>query len=708
MKNETELEVNRDDGEKIELSDLSGSQTKRKKKKHKKKKKKKRQSEGTNADSGITPGDKEIKSNENIGNDGESPIIQEEKPKVLAKRFRPVVYNDRFSIYNPKPIGKGSFGEIYMALDTIDKEKRLVALKIENSKEKINQLKIEKNVLELMNGVEGFPRIYSYGSSQDKNFLAMEMLGPNLFDLFEYCNNHFSLQTILLIAIQTITRIQDLHTRSGYIHRDIKPENFLIGSGSKSNVIYMIDFGLSKKYRELSEAQAQCSKSDFNQSYSQETKMYMEHIPYREKRQLTGTARYASINNHMGIEMSRRDDLEALGYMLIFFAKKCLPWQRVTADKKNEKYRKILEKKLSIPVEILCKDLPIEFSNYMNYVRILRFNEKPDYFFLKNIFAELLFVYYIEKFYFDWKYPSPQETPPNLRYNKDLRDKSSDISDLSRNKFLLSEEKSARKRERVDSNYSGNQVPIRLGSNINTLDIRNNKNLAMLDHFYDDDEVSENNSINKVIKKQNNEEDDDDNSLDYEEDESEEESEEEVESDATDENSFLDGNEFLSIIENNLYKGKSGREGADKVSSNTDLDRNKENKDVLLNVVEDENGKFSALDVNLNKVENNEKQSNNDYRPIDNNDYSSNVLSSEYGSNSHMISIPDDGRSFRSISSNFSATDTYQLLNTQNRKASNDKSKNLLQLGNLKIKYQNNNFNQIMEDPVEEGAISHR
>ncbi len=152
--------------------------------------------------------------------------------------------------------------------------------------------------------------------------------------MFEFCNSGFTLQTVLLLTIDFLTRVEVLHDKN-YLHKDIKPENFVIGVEETTNKIYMIDFGLSKKYRDG---------------------LY-DHIPYREKRSLTGTARYASINSLMGIEQSRRDDLESIGYLIVFFMKKQLPWQGCIGSK-TDKYNKILEKKLLIPAEVLCKGLP--------------------------------------------------------------------------------------------------------------------------------------------------------------------------------------------------------------------------------------------------------------------------------------------------------------------------------------------------------------
>ncbi|XP_071796957.1 casein kinase I-like isoform X2 [Asterias amurensis] len=278
-----------------------------------------------------------------------------------------------------RKIGSGSFGDIYLGTNIGTAEE--VAIKLECVKTKHPQLHIESKFYRMMQGGVGIPSIKWCGAEGDYNVMVMELLGPSLEDLFNFCSRQFGLKTVLLLADQLISRVEYVHNKN-FIHRDIKPDNFLMGLGKKGNLVYIIDFGLAKKYRDIHTHQ---------------------HIPYRENKNLTGTARYASINTHLGIEQSRRDDLESLGYMLMYFNLGSLPWQGLKAATKRQKYEKISEKKMSTAIETLCASFPSEFATYLNYTRSLRFDEKPDYSFLRQLFRNLFhrqgFTY---DYIFDW------------------------------------------------------------------------------------------------------------------------------------------------------------------------------------------------------------------------------------------------------------------------------------------------------------------
>ncbi|XP_050224663.1 casein kinase 1-like protein 10 isoform X2 [Mercurialis annua] len=284
-----------------------------------------------------------------------------------------------------RKIGGGSFGELFLGVNIQNGEE--VAVKLEPARTKHPQLHYESKIYMLLQGGTGIPQLKWFGVEGDYNIMVIDLLGPSLEDLFNYCNRKFSLKSVLMLADQLINRVEYMHSR-GFLHRDIKPDNFLMGLGRKANQVYIIDYGLAKKYRDL-------------QTH--------KHIPYRENKNLTGTARYASVNTHLGVEQSRRDDLESLGYVLMYFLRGSLPWQGLKAGTKKQKYDKISEKKMLTPVEVLCKSFPSEFISYFHYCRSLRFEDKPDYSYLKRLFRDL-FVRegYQFDYVFDWtilKYP---------------------------------------------------------------------------------------------------------------------------------------------------------------------------------------------------------------------------------------------------------------------------------------------------------------
>ncbi|XP_050681996.1 casein kinase I-like isoform X2 [Leptidea sinapis] len=276
-------------------------------------------------------------------------------------------------------IGGGSFGDIYLGINIGDGEE--VAVKVESLKARHPQLLYESRVYKMLQGGIGIPHIRWYGLDRDHNILVMDLLGPSLEDLFNFCCRQFTIKTVLMLADQMLGRVEFVHCKC-FIHRDIKPDNFLMGIGRHCNKLYMIDFGLAKKYRDL---------------------RTRAHISYREDKNLTGTARYASINAHLGIEQSRRDDMESLGYVLMYFNRGSLPWQGLKAITKKQKYERISEKKMSTPVEVLTKGFPAEFAMYLNYTRGLTFDEAPDYMYLRQLFR-ILFrtMNYQYDYTFDW------------------------------------------------------------------------------------------------------------------------------------------------------------------------------------------------------------------------------------------------------------------------------------------------------------------
>lgn len=266
-----------------------------------------------------------------------------------------------------RKIGSGSFGDIYLGTNMTTGEE--VAIKLESVKTKHPQLLYESKIYRILHGGLGIPNVRWYGIEGDYNVMVLDLLGPSLEDLFNYCGRRFQLKTVLMLADQLLSRLEYVHTKS-FIHRDVKPDNFLIGLGKRQSVIHIIDFGLAKKYRDPRSHQ---------------------HIPYRENKNLTGTARYASINTHIGIEQSRRDDLESLGYVLMYFIRGSLPWQGLKANTKKQKYERIMDRKMSTSTEQLCKGYATEFRSYFEYCRSLRFEDRPDYAYLKRLFKELFY-----------------------------------------------------------------------------------------------------------------------------------------------------------------------------------------------------------------------------------------------------------------------------------------------------------------------------
>ena len=275
----------------------------------------------------------------------------------------PIIGKIFFSKYKAiKKLGEGSFGKVYKAEYNGD----YYAIKMENKSKEQGLLELEATIMSYLKG-PNIPFIKSYGYSGDFNVLVMQLLDKSLEDLINKYNT-FSIKTVAILGYQMVNILQYIHDRH-IIHRDIKPDNFVMGAQEDNAKLYILDFGLAKKYR---------------------SSRTLVQYPYVKKKKLTGTARYASIHALEAYEQSRRDDLESVGYVLMYFLRGNLPWQGLKVRSKEDRYKKILEKKKETSSQDLCKDFPHEFFEYVDYTKNLEYEENPDYDFLRQKFLDVL------------------------------------------------------------------------------------------------------------------------------------------------------------------------------------------------------------------------------------------------------------------------------------------------------------------------------
>lgn len=272
-------------------------------------------------------------------------------------------------------LGKGSFGMIFKGININTNE--FVAIKIEK-KTNHSTLNNEAKVYNYLDRMTGIPKLRTYGSEGNYNYIVIDLLGDSLTKLKQIHTNIFSMSMIIFLGIQMLQRIEEIH-KKGIIHRDIKPDNFIINNKNNkydkndNNKLYIIDFGLAKRYIEPNNT----------------------HIQMTEVKGIVGTMNYISINVHTGITPSRRDDLESLFYVLYFLIKGKLPWEDINTIDEKERSQQIKREKLNlinknININKDDKNIPDNLFTYLNYCRQLTFDETPNYKLLQTILTNTL------------------------------------------------------------------------------------------------------------------------------------------------------------------------------------------------------------------------------------------------------------------------------------------------------------------------------
>lgn len=284
-----------------------------------------------------------------------SSLSQKRKQNIL--QLGSIVKN-RWKVLHQ--IGRGAFGETYSCRDLHTNQD--VAIKVESLHQKKMVLKLEVIALKKLQECSYVVRYIHSGRENDYNFLVMEKLGSNLAELRKKMpGQKFSMCTSLKLVIQMVEGLEGIHKLS-HIHRDVKPSNFVIGRHSKKHLIYIIDFGLARKYK----------------LPSGEIRPPRSHAGFR------GTARYASINSHKCRELGRRDDLWSVFYVLLEFTMGQLPWRKL---KSKEQIGELKEKLTNAK---LVKDLPDEFRLFMEHLQSLGYADEPDYKYLKDLLKDIM------------------------------------------------------------------------------------------------------------------------------------------------------------------------------------------------------------------------------------------------------------------------------------------------------------------------------
>ena len=321
--------------------------------------------------------------------------------------------NETYTLLLSKKLGEGAFGKIYECQNI--KNKQTYAAKIEYHSAPNPQLYQESKIMTEMKGKLGFPTCYQVIYLKQELVMVTDLLGPNIQDIMDNIEGKkFTMKSTLILTEQMLKRLRDLHEK-GIIHRDIKPENFVIGKGKNEKLIYMIDFGLSRHYL---------------------IEKTQQHIPMKSDRAIVGTLRYISMNCHEGLEVSRRDDLESLAYMMIHFVIGELPWMGIKAKSLGEKYKRVYEKKQETVPDEITKILPDEMKSFLKHILELEFEQKPNYDYLSGLIKSLKSKYGYQDDNFEWLEPSIiKELYIKISQNKNEKQNSSAM-----NNFVMEED----------------------------------------------------------------------------------------------------------------------------------------------------------------------------------------------------------------------------------------------------------------------------
>ena len=399
------------------------------------------------------------KAKKNNSSENEDKIIN----KVFLTKYEAV-----------QKIGEGAFGKVYKAQSNGE----YFAMKFEPRANEYEYLEEEAIMMRYLKGPQ-IPVIKCFGKNMEYNIMVMELLGDSLEFNFTI-KKKFSVKTTAMIGYQMLTILEFIHDRH-IIHRDIKPDNFLMGYKEKNAILYLLDFGLAKKFRS--------------------SKTLMQY-PFVRKKKMTGTARYASIHALEEMEQSRRDDLEAMAYVLLYFLRGSLPWQGIKVKSKENRYKKILVKKKETTSDVLCETFPEEFKYLVDYTRNLGYTENPDYEQLRNNFMELVKEKMCRDFDFiyDWTTKSDiQQRDDNIDILKgNFGENKMNINKNGENNFIINEENNGENKniEQKNNNNENN-------NNLNNNKENNNENNNTINNNTNNN--NENNSPNNNNTNNNNE-----------------------------------------------------------------------------------------------------------------------------------------------------------------------------------------------------------